>query len=267
VSSPSILETIVAKRREDVAEAKAAVPAGELQRAASAAPPPIDFVARLAEAPPAVIAEIKRASPSKGDIAPGMDAAEQALRYARGGAAGISVLTEPAWFKGTLDDLQGAREAVEELGDTRPGLLRKDFLIDEYQLLEARAHGADAVLLIVACLDDATLGRLLACSRELGMEALVEVNNAEEMARAAAVGARLVGINNRDLRSFDVDLGTTDRLAGGAPETALLAALSGISTREDVERFEGVGARAVLVGEALMRADDPATMIAELRGR
>ncbi len=267
MSSPSILETIVAKRREDVAEAKAAVPAGEVQRAASAAPPPIDFVARLAEAPPAVIAEIKRASPSKGDIAPGMDAVEQALRYARGGAAGISVLTEPAWFKGTLDDLQGAREAVEELGDERPGLLRKDFLIDEYQLLEARAHGADAVLLIVACLDDEALGRLLACSRELGMEALVEVNNAEEMARAAAVGARLVGINNRDLRSFDVDLGTTHRLAGDAPETALLAALSGISTREDVERFEGVGAKAVLVGEALMRADDPGAMIAELRGR
>ncbi len=267
MSSPSILETIVAKRREDVAEAKAAVPLGELQRAASAASPPIDFVARLAEAPPAVIAEIKRASPSKGDIAPGMDAAEQALRYARGGAAGISVLTEPAWFKGTLDDLQGAREAVEELGDERPGLLRKDFLTDEYQLLEARAHGADAVLLIVACLDDEMLGRLLECSRELGMEALVEVNNAEEMERAAAVGARLVGINNRDLRSFDVDLGTTDRLAGGAPETALLAALSGISTREDVVRFEGVGAKAVLVGEALMRAEDPAAMIAELRGR
>ncbi|MDE2669960.1 MAG: indole-3-glycerol phosphate synthase TrpC [Chloroflexota bacterium] len=267
MSSPSILETIVAKRREDVAEAKAAVPAGELQRAASAAPPPIDFVARLAEGPPAVIAEIKRASPSKGDIAPRMDAAEQALRYARGGAAGISVLTEPAWFKGTLDDLRGAREAVEALGAERPGLLRKDFLIDEYQLLEARAHGADAVLLIVACLDDEALGRLLACSRELGMEAMVEVNSAEEMERAGAVGARLVGINNRDLRSFDVDLGTTDRLVGGAPEAALLAALSGISTREDVARFEEVGATAVLVGEALMRAEDPAAMIAELRGR
>ena len=267
MSSPSILETIVAKRREDVADAKAAVPAGELQRAASAAPPPIDFVARLAAGPPAVIAEIKRASPSKGDIAPGMNAAEQALRYARGGAAGISVLTEPAWFKGTLEDLRGAREAVEALGTERPGLLRKDFLIDEYQLLEARAHGADAILLIVACLDDEALARLLACSRELGMEALVEVNNAEEMERAGAVGAQLVGINNRDLRSFDVDLGTTDRLAGGAPETAMLAALSGISTREDVVRFEGVGAKAVLVGEALMRTNDPAAMIAELRGR
>ena len=267
MSSPSILETIVARRREDVAEAKAARPMGELQRAASEAAPPIDFVARLAESPPAVVAEIKRASPSKGDIAPGMDAAEQALRYARGGAAGISVLTEPTWFKGTLEDLREAREAVGELGAGRPGLLRKDFLVDEYQLLEARAHGADAVLLIVACLDDQKLGRLLACSRELGMEAMVEVNNAEEMARASAVGARLVGINNRDLRSFEVDLGTTDRLAEGTPETALLAALSGISTREDVVRFEAVGAKAVLVGEALMRAGDPGAMIAELRGR
>ena len=184
-----------------------------------------------------------------------------------GGAAGISVLTEPSWFKGTLEDLRLAREAVEELGEGRPGMLRKDFLIDEYQLLEARAHGADAVLLIVACLDDETLGRLLACSRELGMEAMVEVNSAEEMARAGAVGARLVGINNRDLRSFNVDLGTTDRLAGGAHADALVAALSGISTREDVARFEGVGAKAVLVGEALMRAADPAAMIAELRGR
>ncbi len=267
MSAPGILETIVAKRREDVAGAKAALPIGDLQRMAGAAPPPIDFVARLAEAPPAVIAEIKRASPSKGDIAPEMDAAEQALRYARGGAAGISVLTEPAWFKGTLDDLRRAREAVGELGEARPGLLRKDFLIDEYQLLEARAHGADAVLLIVACLGDEALGRLLACSRDLGMEALVEVNNADEMARAGVAGARLIGINNRDLRSFDVDLGTTDRLAGGAPGTALLAALSGIGARADVERFEAAGAKAVLVGEALMRAPDPAAMIAELRGR
>ncbi len=267
MSSPDILETIVAQRREDVAAAKVATPPAELLRAASAAPPPIDFVARLAQAPPAVIAEIKRASPSRGDIAPGMDAGEQARRYARGGAAGVSVLTEPTWFKGTLEDLRQAREAVEELGDARPGLLRKDFLIDEYQLLEARAHGADAVLLIVACLDDETLGRLLGCARELGMEALVEVNTAAEMERAAAAGARLTGINNRDLRSFTVDLGTTERLAGSAAATTLLAALSGVRTREDVARFEAAGAKAVLVGEALMRAADPTAMIAELRDR
>ena len=267
MSSPSILETIVAQRREDVAAAKAATPIDALRRAAEAAPPPIDFVARLAGSPPAVIAEIKRASPSKGDIAPGMDAGEQALRYARGGAAGVSVLTEPTWFKGTLADLREAREAIEALGEGRPGLLRKDFLIDEYQLPEARAHGADAVLLIVACLDDGTLARLLAGARALGMDALVEVNTAAEMARAEAAGARLIGINNRDLRSYTVDLGTTERLAGGAPPGALLAALSGVRAREDVARFAAAGAKAVLVGEALMRAADPAAMIAELRGR
>lgn len=198
MSGPDILGEIVAQRRADVAAARAARPAGELLRAANRAPAPIDFVARLAQDPPAVIAEIKRASPSKGDIAPHMDAAAQALRYARGGAAGVSVLTEPTWFKGSLDDLRGARAAVEELGTARPGLLRKDFLIDEYQLLEARAHGADAVLLIVACLDGGTLARLLARARELGMEALVEVNDAGEMACAAAAGASLIGINNRD---------------------------------------------------------------------
>ncbi len=266
MSEASILETIVTQRREDVAAAKAARSFSELLRLASAAPPPIDFVARLAEAPPAVIAEIKRASPSKGDIAPEMDAAEQALRYARGGAAGVSVLTEPVWFKGSLEDLRRAREALGALGASRPGLLRKDFLTDEYQLLEARLNGADAVLLIVTCLDGETLGRLLACAHDLGMEALVEVNSAEEMARAEAVGARLVGINNRDLRSFEVDLATTDRLAGGAPAGILLAALSGIGGRADVARFEAAGAKAVLVGEALMRASDPAAMIAELRG-
>ena len=267
MNEPTILDTIVAKRREDVAEARARRPRAELERAVASAPPTLDFVARLRRDIPAVIAEIKRASPSKGDIAPDMEAAAQALRYAKGGAAGISVLTEPTWFKGTLDDLAETRCALEELGAERPAILRKDFLIDEYQLLEAREAGADAVLLIVACLDDATLARLLACAHALGMEALVEVNNGEEMARANAAGAAFVGINNRDLRNFNVDLGTTDRLASQAPPGALLAALSGINSREDVARFEAAGAEAVLVGEALMRAGDPADLIAELRGR
>lgn len=258
---------IVAKRREDIAQAKAIRPLGELQREAAAGLPPIDFMVRLEESPPAVIAEIKRASPSKGDIAPGMDAAKQALRYARGGAAAISVLTEPQWFKGTLDDLRKTREALAVLGESRPGVLRKDFIIDEYQVLEARIYGADAVLLIVSCLDDKSLERLLSCSRELGMEALVEVNNSEEMARAGEAGARLIGINNRNLNTFDVDLNTTERLAGETPNGTLLAALSGVRKREDVSRFEEVGATAVLVGEALMRAVDPKALIAELRGQ
>jgi anthranilate synthase/indole-3-glycerol phosphate synthase/phosphoribosylanthranilate isomerase len=214
----------------------------------------------------AVIAEVKRASPSKGDIAPGMDAVAQAMKYARGGAAGISVLTEPGWFKGTLDDMAGVRVAIDALGAERPAVLRKDFIIDPYQVVEGRVFGADSVLLIVAALDDVELGSLMELSRELGMEPLVEVNNAGEMERALRSGATVIGINNRDLRSFNVDLGTTDRLAGMVGGDVLLAALSGISTREDVERFEAAGAGAVLVGESLMLAEDPAAKIGELRG-
>lgn len=260
----SILERIVAQRRRDVADAKARRPRAAVERDAAAAPPPIDVVARLRRGGRiAVMAEIKRASPSRGDIAPDIDAAEQARRYAAGGAAVISVLTEPHWFKGSLADLQQARAAVEPFGTERPGLLRKDFIIDPYQVAEARAAGADAVLLIVACLDDATLRELLAETRAYGMEALVEVNSEAEMERAAAAGARFVGINNRNLHNFRVDLATTERLAARRPTGALLAALSGIERREDVERFALAGAEAVLVGEALMRAADPGALIRE----
>jgi anthranilate synthase/indole-3-glycerol phosphate synthase/phosphoribosylanthranilate isomerase len=267
--------------------ARVAVPEVELRARLPEAPAAISFRERLlASGPVAVIGEVKRASPSKGDIALGIDAAEQAVRYAVAGAAGISILTEPKWFKGKLEDMGSARRALGPHppapspspagpgeGETggfslarRPAILRKDFVVDEYQLLEARVHGADAVLLIVACLDDATLARLYAATVELGMEALVEVNNAAEMERAVAAGAEVIGINNRDLRSFNVDLGTTDRLAGMVPEGTVLAALSGISTRADVERFEKAGAQAVLVGEALMVAEDAGAKIRELLG-
>lgn len=267
MGSPTILDTIVARREQDVRDAKEAVALAELLARAERAPGVIDFEARLREAAPmAVIAEVKRASPSKGDIAPGMDAAAQAMKYARGGAAAISVLTEPTWFKGTLTDMLAVREAVEALGQRRPAILRKDFIVDAYQVAEARAFGADSVLLIVAALADDVLRSLMQCSREMAMEPLVEVNSAKEMERALAAGAHVVGINNRDLRSFRVDLGTTDRLASTVSEGVLLAALSGISVRADVERFERAGARAVLVGEALMVADDPAELIEELRG-
>ncbi len=267
MSKPSILDTIVARRRADVARAKAELPYARLAERLEDAPPAIDFAARLrASVPVAVIAEIKRASPSKGDIAPGIDAAEQGLRYATSGAAGISVLTEPTWFKGSLGDMAAVREAVDVLGPARPAILRKDFIVDEYQVLEARCHGADAVLLIVASLDEAGLSRLYGAAHELGMEALVEVDNAEGMERAVALGAAVIGVNNRDLRSFNVDLGTTDRLAAMVPAGTLLAALSGISSRADVEHFAASGAEAVLVGESLMRAADPAAKVQELRG-
>jgi indole-3-glycerol phosphate synthase len=267
VTEPTILDRIVAQRRLDVAAAKSAVATEALTARIASAPPSMDFVARLREARPmALIAEIKRASPSKGDIAVGIDAARQGATYARAGAAAISVLTEPAWFKGTLDDMLAVRCVVDSLGASRPAILRKDFIIDEYQVLEARAFGADSLLLIVASLDDAALAHLMGASRALGMEPLVEVNSAPELERAIAAGATLIGVNNRDLRTFNVDLATTDRLAGMVPSGILLVALSGISTRADVERFQAAGARAILVGEALMAAPDPVAKVRELVG-
>jgi indole-3-glycerol phosphate synthase len=194
----------------------------QLSSRIAGAPEPIDFADRLRrDNPMAVIAEVKRASPSKGDIAPGLDAVAQAMKYATGGAAGISVLTEPTWFKGTLADMAGVRAAIDSMGAARPAVLRKDFIIDEYQVIEGRVHGADSVLLIVASLTDERLAALMDCSRDLGMEPLVEVNNSEEMQRALASGASVIGINNRDLRTFNVDLGTTDRLAGMVGGSAL----------------------------------------------
>lgn len=264
----TILDTIVARRREDVVAAKQRTPLDELAQRAACNEPAIGIVERLERAAPmALIAEVKRASPSKGDIAPDIDAAGQARAYACAGAAAISVLTEPTWFKGTLEDMAGARDAITRAAEDRPAILRKDFIFDPYQLVEARAYGADSVLLIVAALDDGTLHKLLVRSRELGMEPLVEVNNADEMSRARAAGARFIGINNRDLRDFSVDLSTTDRLAALAGEGVMLAALSGIHSREDVVRFAKAGARAVLVGEALMATTDPAGRVRELLGR
>ncbi len=272
MSDETILDRIVAQRRADVRAAKLTTPFPDLQAQVRAAPPAIDFAARLRAAAPALsppmalIAEIKRASPSKGDIAPGINAARQAIAYARAGAAAISVLTEPSWFKGTLEDMELVRQAAGQLGDGRPAVLRKDFIIDSYQVMEARAYGADAVLLIVACLGNSELRGLMELAREMAMEPLVEVNNAAEMERAVAAGASIIGINNRDLRSFHVDPGTTDRLAGMVPDGTLLAALSGINSRADVERFATAGASAVLVGEALMVADDPGAKVRELLG-
>ncbi|KAG5456938.1 MAG: indole-3-glycerol phosphate synthase-domain-containing protein, partial [Olpidium bornovanus] len=274
-ASGSILHRIQARRVEHVAEAKkrpGSTPE-DLRKllALGVAPPAIDFYSRLlrgsAPGRPAVIAEVKRASPSKGAIDLDANAADLALAYGRAGAAAVSVLTEPEWFRGTLDDLRAARAALSTLAD-RPALLRKDFVSDEYQILESRLAGADSVLLIVAALADEQLGRLISASRSLGMEPLVEVNCAEEMSRAAAAGARVVGVNNRNLHTFDVDMETTSRLASLVPEGCVLAALSGIQDRGDVERYcrQGDAVSAVLVGEALMRSVDKAAFVASLRG-
>ncbi|KAI9223384.1 ADC synthase [Blastocladiella britannica] len=269
----TILEKIYRQRRLDV-DADQQQPGRSLAQlralvASGASAAPIDLYARLVEAPhtPAVMAEVKRASPSKGLIDGSANAGLRALEYARAGAAVISVLTEPTWFKGTLEDLREVHSVLAaNFGPARPAVLRKDFVFCEYQILEARAAGADAVLLIVAMLSDADLARLLRTTRVLGMEAVVEVNNAAEMERALAVGAKVVGVNNRNLHTFSVDMGTTTSVAGMVPEGVALCALSGITCRADVVPYIEHGVHAVLVGEALMRASDRAAFMKDLWG-
>ncbi|ORX72719.1 IGPS-domain-containing protein [Linderina pennispora] len=263
-----ILNKIFSKRQEDVAAQKA-MPGrslSDLQDLLSLgiAPAPVDFVARLKSSGMAVLAEVKRASPSKGDIAVNAVAASQALEYAQAGAAAISVLTEPHWFKGSIDDLRDVRLAIAAL-ENRPAVLRKEFIFDRYQIAEARLAGADSVLLIVKMLSKTQLKNLLAYSRELGMEPLVEVNNAEEMEVASEVGAKVVGVNNRNLRTFDVDIGNTKQLADKVAEGTVLIALSGITTPEDAKIYANTGVSAVLVGEALMRTDDKKAFISGLQ--
>ena len=258
--SESILDKIYAHRRATVTAQKllpSQRPADlEVLRSLSINPPLIDFPARLraVSTPCALMAEIKRASPSKGLIDIDASAAAQARTYAVAGAAAISVLTEPEWFKGSIDDLRAARQAVDGMPN-RPAILRKEFIFEEYQILEARLAGADTVLLIVKMLSDEELKRLYDYSKSLGMEPLVEVNSREEMERALKVGSTVIGVNNRDLHSFKVDLETTSGLVGMIDkEKVILCALSGISARKDVKRYESEGVGAVLVGEALMRA-------------
>ena len=267
----TVLDRIVADRRLRLAEDRRATPEAALAELAAARPAPLDLAARLrlgrAAAPAGarlrLIAEIKRASPSKGVLNADLDAAAQAGEYARAGAAAVSVLTEPTFFRGSSADLAAAAEAFARDADDedRPALLRKDFLFDPYQVLEARAHGADAVLLIVVMLEPRALGELLALTREQGMEALVEVHDAAEVEAALAAGARVLGVNNRDLRTFDEDLGTFERLApialAHSPDCVLVAE-SAIASAADAERMAAAGAHALLVGEALVRSAEVA---------
>ncbi|BFZ58147.1 anthranilate synthase / indole-3-glycerol phosphate synthase [Savitreella phatthalungensis] len=268
----TILETIHEQRLKDIAHAKrtpGTTPA-DLQTLLrlDQAYPLIDFPKRLRQntPEPGVMAEIKRASPSKGDIDISANAAQQALLYARGGASVISVLTEPTWFKGSLLDMRAARDAVAHMPN-RPAILRKDFIVDTYQIDEARLYGADTILLIVAMLSEKQLFDLYAYAQTLGMEPLVEVNNPQEMAVAMRLGAKVVGVNNRNLHDFVVDLETTSKLAKGLQTGVTLCALSGITTRADVEKYLEEGVHAVLVGEALMRSADKGAFIDALRGR
>ena len=231
------------------------------------APPQIPFAQRLRQSPYnlSLMAEIKRASPSKGIIAGYACAPAQAREYALAGASVISVLTEPEWFKGDIEDLRAVRRVFEGMRN-RPAILRKEFIFDKYQILEARLAGADTVLLIVKMLDQNRLTELYRYSQSLGMEPLVEVNTLEEMKTALLLGAKVIGVNNRDLSTFDVDLGTTTRLMKDIPSDTVICALSGINGPADVEAYRKSGVGAILVGEALMRARDTKKFVETLLG-
>jgi indole-3-glycerol phosphate synthase len=263
MSAVNILARILDVKAREVTEARALRPLAALEDAAAKAPPPRSLAAALrrpAGAPVRVIAEVKRASPSAGPIRPNADPAEIAAMYQAAGAAALSVLTDESFFDGHLAFLGLARAA------TSIPVLRKDFLIDPYQVVEARAAGADAVLLIVAALGQDMLVTLLGEARRLGMDALVEVHDADETARAVDAGAAIIGVNHRNLATFVVDTSLTARLRPLVPADAILVGESGIRTAADVRMLGAAGAHAVLVGEHLMRQPHPGHALVELVG-
>lgn len=257
----NILERIVAYKRDEIATARQRVPDVQLERRLDAAPPLRDFRAALESAVGmAIVAEVKKASPSAGLLRADFDPLAIARIYEENGAACISVLTDEPSFQGHLNYLTAIRGAVS------PPLLRKDFILDRYQLLEARLAGADAVLLIAEILDEATLPRLLREATELGLQALVELYERVNLPRVLDSGARLIGVNNRDLRSFQTRLEHTLDLIEQMPSDVCLVSESGIGTRADIDRLQRAGVRAVLIGETFMRAADIGAKLRELRG-
>lgn len=260
VQTGTILDRILSNTVAEVSVRQAARPYVEVEAACAAAPPPRDFVAALRRNTVALIAEVKHASPSKGVLIQDFDPVRLGRIYAENGAAALSVLTDERFFGGHLDHLRDVRAAVDV------PVLRKDFVIDPYQVAEARAAGADCILLIAACLDDAQLADLHALARAPGMAALVEVHDEREVERALRVEPALVGINNRDLRTFAVNLDTTARLIRLLPASVTVVAESGIRSAEDVRRMGDLGALAVLVGEALVTAGDVGAAVWALAG-
>lgn len=257
----TILDKILAVKREEVAAARAARPLSAVDAAARAAGPVRPFAAALRRpsgAPVRVLAEIKRASPSAGPIRPDADPAEIAAEYVEGGASALSVLTDVQFFAGDLAFLARVRDRVPL------PLLRKDFIIDAYQVAEARAAGADAILLIVAALDPSQLAELHAAAASYGLDALVEVHDLREADVALSIGAQLIGVNHRDLRTFTMDMTLTAQIAPRIPAEAVLVGESGIRSAADVRRLGDAGAHAVLVGEHLMRAPSPGAALREL---
>lgn len=258
------LEQIVAEKRRQLEEARAQRSLENLQALIQRQPPPHDFPAALVGKGVRLIAEIKKASPSRGLLCPNFDHLALARTYAENGAAAISVLTESRYFQGSLEHLADIRQA-QARGEVKSiPLLRKDFIFDPYQIYEARAFGADALLLIAAILDSRELQALLHLSHRLGMSCLVETHNLEEVDKALAIGAGVIGINNRDLKTFAVDLSTTERLRPHIPPGHMVVSESGIKSRADIQRLAGCGINAVLVGETLVTAPDIAAKVREL---
>ena len=258
----NVLDKIVATKRTEIAAAKQQRPEALVRNQAAEAPAVRDFFAALAaNGPIRLIAEVKRASPSAGVIRKNVDPAEIALAYQHHGASCVSVLTDEPYFHGSLDDLREVRAAVDL------PVLRKDFILDVYQLYEARAAGADAVLLIAECLDDCNLRKLHNDAVTLGMSPLVELYEPENLQRVMDAGATLIGINNRNLRTFETDLDHTLRLRQRIPDECLLVSESGIRTRADVERLSAAGVDAMLVGETLMAGEDVGAAVDALLGR
>jgi indole-3-glycerol phosphate synthase len=258
----TILDKIVTAKREEVARAKAEMPESALREQLADAPPVRNFLDALSVGPPIrLIAEVKKASPSKGVIRADFDPVGIARIYQQHGATCLSVLTDRPYFQGSLEYLRNVRAAVDL------PVLRKDFMIDPYQVVEARAAGADAVLLIAECLDDDLLERLHREILDLGMTPLVELYEPANLARVLRIDARLIGINNRDLRTFHTDLEHTLRLRREIPSDRIVVGESGIRTRQDVERLEAAGVQAMLVGETLMARNDIGDAVDELLGK
>ncbi|MDD5311428.1 MAG: indole-3-glycerol phosphate synthase TrpC [Dehalococcoidia bacterium] len=256
-----ILDEIVSHKQVELAAVKEKTPLPEIRQRAAKTAPPRNLAAALRGKGMGIIAEVKKASPSRGVIRPDFDPVKIARAYAAGRAAAISVLTESRYFQGSLDYLLSIHKA---LGAKRPPLLRKDFIFDPYQVYEARAYGADALLLITAILTSQRLHELLSLSRRLGMECLVEVHDEAELEIALQGGAKIIGINNRDLRTFKTDINVTTRLRPLIPADKIVVSESGIGTREDIRAMQKLGVSAVLIGEALMSAPDIKRKLKEL---
>jgi indole-3-glycerol phosphate synthase len=253
-----MLNRIITQKRAEVEDRKKSMPLSSLKERIAQRKAPFDFVLALGGSRIRLIAEVKRASPSRGVLCPNFNPVELAKNYANGGAAAISVLTEASYFEGSIDHLAAIREEIEL------PLLRKDFIFDPYQVYEARAYGADALLLIVASLSQEQLEELLSLSHSLGLNCLVEVHNEDEVERALRTEAKIIGINNRDLNTFTIDINTTRRLRPLIPQGRIVVSESGIRSRSDVEKLKGWMVNAVLVGEALVTTGNIQTKMKEL---